>query len=104
MSKPDLRRHERTLAGSVVKLRWRGAAGEAHFARAKVLNWSEMGVCVELAEPIQPPCYVTIDALDLSRADWAAGGSVRHCSSKGAKYVVGVELSTTGKWDSAAGG
>jgi hypothetical protein len=61
-----------------------------------------MGVCIELAEPIEPRCYVTIDAPEMNRSDWAAGGSVRHCSVKGAKYVIGVELSTGAKWDSTS--
>jgi hypothetical protein len=103
MLKLDTRRHERIVAGSLVKLRWRGSAGETHFARAKVLNWSESGVCVELTEPIQLRCYVTLDAPDLYQADWAAGGAVRHCASKGAKYVVGLELTAGIKRTEAAG-
>ena len=98
MVKPEARRHERTATGSIVKLRWRGSAGEAHFAKAKVVNWSESGVCVELAEPIQLRSYVTLDAPELRHADWAAGGSVCHCSNKGAKYVVGLDLTGGAKW------
>src|SRR5437016_1885852 len=103
MLKQETRRHERTPAGSLVKLRWQGSAGEAHFARARVLNWSESGVCVELTEPIQLPCYVTLDAPDLYHADWAAGGAVRHCTSKGAKYDVGIELTSGVRRTEAAG-
>ena len=97
MLRQEARRHARVPAGSVVKLRWQGSAGEAHFARAKVVNWSETGVCIELTEPIQLRSYVTLDAPDLYRADWATGGAVRHCTGKGAKYVVGVELSVSSK-------
>jgi hypothetical protein len=96
MIRNETRRHQRIPAGSLVKLRWLGAAGESHFARAKVLNWSESGVCIELAEPIQLRCYVTLDAPELHHADWAAGGAVRHCTNKGAKYLVGVELAAGG--------
>ena len=53
-----------------------------------------MGICIELLEPIKPLSYVTLDTPVLDRADWTAAGSVRHCTAKGAKYVVGVELST----------
>src|SRR5437763_497371 len=97
LMKTDARRHERLAAGSLAKLRWQGASGEAHFARAKVVNWSESGVCVELSEPIQLRSYVTLDAPELHHADWAAGGAVRHCTSKGAKYVVGLELTAGAK-------
>ena len=103
MTKPNLRRHERVLAGSFVLLRWRGATGEARFARAKILNWSKRWVCVELSEPIPPRCYITIDAPGLNRSDWTAG-SVRHCSRKGEKYEVGVELSTGADWGAARAG
>jgi len=92
MLRHETRRQERIPAGSLVKLRWQGKAGEAHFARARVLNRSDKGVCLELAEPIQLCSYVTLDAPDRRSAEKTAGGAVRHCTSKGAKYVVGVEL------------
>jgi hypothetical protein len=92
MNRPDARRHERVPSGALVKLRWRGVAGESHFARGKILNSSKAGLCVELVEPIKPLSYVTLDAPALQGSDWGTGGSVRHCTAKGAKYVVGVEL------------
>jgi hypothetical protein len=98
MLRQDTRRHERIPSGSLVKLRWQGASGESHFARAKVVNWSESGVCIELGEPILLRSYVTMDAPELWRADWAGGGAVRHCTSKGAKYVVGLDLAGGAKW------
>jgi len=92
MKRSDTRRHERVPSGAAVKVRWHGAAGEAHFARGKVVNSSKAGLGFELVEPITPLSYVTLDAPDLMGADWGGGGSVRHCTVKGAKYVVGVEL------------
>ena len=94
MKRSDTRRYERVLSGVPAKVRWQGVAGEAHFARGTVLNSSKAGLCVELIEPIKPLSYVTLDAPDLKGADWGAGGSVRHCTVKGAKYNVGVELRT----------
>lgn len=103
MNRCETRRYERVPSGAIVKLRWHGPSGEAHFARGKILNSSETGVCVELVEPIKPLSYVTLDAPELQRAEWAAGGAVRHCTQKGPKYVVGVELNTgskaAAKWD-----
>jgi len=92
MSKRDLRRNDRLPSTSTLKLRWQGRSGESHFARGKILNRSDTGLCFELSEPIQQSCYVTLSAPELSAADWAVGGSVRYCSSKGAKYVIGLEL------------
>jgi|SRR5437867_9468894 hypothetical protein len=99
MNRCETRRHERIPSGALVKLRWQGASGEAHFARGKIINSSKTGVCVELVEPIKPISYVTLNAPELNRADWAAGGSVRHCTAKGAKYIVGVELSAGARWE-----
>jgi len=98
MNRCETRRHERVPSGAMVKLRWTGTSGEAHFARGKILNRSKSGICVELVEPIKPLSYVNLDAPDLSQPDWAAGGSVRYCTAKGTKYVVGVELTAGAKW------
>ena len=101
MERRDLRRQERNLSLAPAKVRWCGTSGEWHFARGRIVNASENGVCIELAEPINPPRYVTLDAPALNRADWAGGASVRYCSAKGAKYLVGLELSSA-KWKEAA--
>ena len=97
MLKRELRLHDRKPVALAAKLRWQGTAGEAHFARGKILNYSDGGVCFELAEPIEPRCYVTFDAPDLNRAEWGTGGSVRYCSNKGAKFIVGLELSVAAR-------
>ena len=99
MKRTDTRRHERVPSNAPVKLRWSGASGEAHFARGTILNSSDTGLCVELVEPIKPLSYVTLNAPELNGADWATGGSVRYCTPKGCKYLVGVELRAGAKWD-----
>jgi hypothetical protein len=104
MERRELRRQERNASLAPAKIRWCGSGGEWHFARGKIVNASQNGVCIELSEPIKPPLYVTLDAPALNRADWGGGASVRYCSAKGAKYLVGLELSGA-KWnDIAAGG
>ncbi len=94
MKKEEARRHQRIPSAGPVKVRWQGVAGEAHFARGKIVNSSKSGLCVELVEPIKPLSYVTLDTHELTGSDWGSGGSVRHCTVKGTKYVVGVELHT----------
>jgi hypothetical protein len=71
-------------------VKWCGSAGEARFARGKVVNCSDGGICVELGEPIRPCSYVLLDAPDLRHADWR--GAVRHCEPKGIKFRIGLEL------------
>jgi len=95
----DTRRQKRVPLDATVKVRWSGAIGESHFARGKILNCSDMGLCFELIEPIKPLSYVSLNAPELNGADWAAGGSVRYCTPKGYKYLVGVELRSGAKWD-----
>jgi len=99
MPRTHTRRHERVPAATPVRLRWQGPSGEAHFAHGKILNTSVSGLYIELIEPIKPLSYITLDAPGLKTANWGANGAVRHCSSKGSKYFVGVELKTGGKWD-----
>ena len=99
MTRTDTRRYERVLSGSPVKLRWRGTSGEAHFARGKILNTSISGLYIEMVEPIKQLSFVTLDSPGLKTSDWGGNGSVRHCTAKGCKYFVGVELKTGGKWD-----
>jgi hypothetical protein len=99
VTRTDKRRHERVPSATPVKLRWHGTSGEAHFARGKILNTSISGLYIELAEPVKPLSYVTLDAPGVKTADWGVNGTVRHCKLQGCKYFVGVELKTGGKWD-----
>jgi hypothetical protein len=97
MQRRNTRLHDRTTSGAIVKLRWQGASGEAHFARGKVVNRSDNGLCVELVEPIRPLSYVTLDTPELQK-DWAGGGPVRYCWRKGSRYMIGLELKTGARW------
>ena len=99
MKRSETRRSNRVPSSASVKLRWNGPAGDLHFARGKILNSSSAGLCIELMEPIKPHSFVSLDAPELKRSDLAAGGKIRHCIQKGSKYVVGVELNTSAKWN-----
>ena len=89
---------ERTLSNALVKLKWKGASGDPRFALGKVLDCSESGIRIELAEPIQIRSYVFLDAPELHRAGWAGWGSVRYCLRR-SKYVIGLELSDGARWN-----
>ena|SRR6266849_6031238 len=102
MTRRNARRHERIPSGALVKMRWSGASGAAHFARGKILDCSEKGLRVELGEPIPARSYVTLEAPELDRAGWVGWGSVRYCVLRRAKYIVGLELSGGAQWNQTA--
>ena len=98
MKKANIRGSERILTDAVVKLSWSGASGEPHFARGKILDYSGSGLRIEVSERIQIRSYITLNAAELNRAGWAGWGSVRYCTAKRSKYVIGLELSGGAQW------
>jgi len=99
VKRPNSRGSERTLSNALVKLKWNGASGEPRSAAGKVLDCSESGVRIEVAEPIQVRSYVALDAPELNRAGWDGWGSVRYCVSRRSKYIIGLELSAGARWN-----
>jgi hypothetical protein len=93
MNRLNSRQLERTKLDASIKLRWSHASGELRYARGKILNYSPLGIAIEVADPIPVRSYVALDAPQLSKEGWAGWGSVRYCSLKRAKYVIGLELS-----------
>jgi hypothetical protein len=91
------RRNDRFVpSNAVITLKWRGVSEQARFASARVLNYSETGLRIELCESIAPRTYVMLGAHGQNRAGWA--GWVRYCSRRGIKYIVGLELSAGPRW------
>jgi hypothetical protein len=99
MKSQESRGRDRTVSNTVVKLKWSGVSGERRFATGKVLDSSDSGIRVEIAEPIQIRSYVTLEASELNQAGWAGWGSVRYCLPKRSKYVIGLELSAGARWN-----
>jgi len=97
--RPNLRRQERTTSDANVTLRWSRASGEPQYARGKILDCSPLGVAIEVANPIPVRSYVALEAPQLHAGGWAGWGSVRWCSLKRSKYVVGLELSGGSRWN-----
>ena len=63
--------------------------GESKFAKARCVDISVGGLCLEIAEriPVLTPLRLQADQLDfIGRA------AVRHIESRGSKYNVGLEL------------
>jgi hypothetical protein len=100
MASRGTRRHERTDQAEVVQVMWKDRDGGDKFTNAKTLNISEVGMRIEMPEPLLERSYVTLrcDKLKLN-----GRASVRSCQRKGIRYVVGLEFSVGMKWKPLAG-
>ena len=85
-----MRRHGRTDVRALVQLMWKDRDGNEKFTNAYSLDVSESGMRAEVPEPVPERSYVIIRADKLALHGSA---SVRSCSRKGTKYVVGLEFS-----------
>jgi hypothetical protein len=90
MSKGNMRRHDRSDVRSLVQLMWKDRYGNEKFTNAYTLDVSESGMRLEVPEQMPERSYVTMRADKLGLHGTA---SVRSCSRKGTKYVVGLEFS-----------
>jgi hypothetical protein len=74
---------------------WKDRAGEDKFINGRALDISESGMRIEVSEPMEKQTYVTLQCVSLGLHGTA---SVRTCTRKGMKYVVGLEFSGGMKW------
>jgi len=86
----ELRRHMRKAKSSPIQIVWKDRAGIDRFVNGRTLDISLSGVRVEVPEPVDRQTYVTMrcSALELHGT-----ASVRTCTRKGMKYVLGLEFS-----------
>ena|ERR1700733_449112 len=91
----ELRRHERDKNASPVQIVWQDRSGADRFVNGRSLDISPAGMRVEVSEPIDKQTYVTVQCLALALHGTA---SVRSCTRKGMKYVLGLEFSAGLKW------
>jgi hypothetical protein len=91
----ELRRHQRAEVSSPARIVWQDRGGADHFMNGKALNVSPSGMRVEVTDPVEKQTYVTVqcDALHLH-----GRASVRSCTRKGMKYILGLEFSAGLKW------
>ena len=85
----DARRHRRRPIDCMLSLSWRDQAGNTRFVRARGLDISESGARIESSEPIETNSEVFVRVDDYGLVGCAA---VRHCSRRGPKFVLGLEL------------
>lgn len=91
----ELRRHQRSDVSSLAAIGWQDRNGTDRFVNGRALDVSASGMRVEVSEPIEKQTYVTIQCASLGVHGRA---SVRSCTRKGVKYIVGLEFSAGLKW------
>jgi len=91
----DLRRHVRSEKSAPVQLVWKDRQGLDKFMNGRVMDASESGIRIEVPEPLDKQTYLTLQSPSLGLHGSA---SVRTCTRKGMKYVVGLEFSGGLKW------
>jgi hypothetical protein len=95
MSQGELRRHARTERSSPIQIVWQDRAGTDRYISGRSLNVSTAGMRAEVSEPIEKLTYVTVQCAALALHGRA---SVRTCTRKGTKYVLGLEFSAGLQW------
>jgi PilZ domain len=91
----ELRRHERAEKSSPIQIVWQDRTGADKFVNGKSLDISPSGMRVEVSEQIEKRTYVTVQCAALGVHGTA---SVRTCTRKGMKYILGLEFSAGLKW------
>jgi len=93
--KSGIRRDERKPAAELVEVTWKDRYGQEKFAKARSMDISELGMRIEVPEPLEKQAYVTLRSNALALHGSA---SVRSCTRKGTKYLVGLEFSGGLRW------
>jgi hypothetical protein len=72
-----------------VTLAWQDGQGCTHTIRARGLDMSGAGACVESSEAVTPGAYAVIQVPQLKLMGSAV---VKHCGLRGKKYRIGLEF------------
>ena len=92
LPKRENRRHLRVSYAGAVGISWEDERGLSKYAKAKCLDVSEGGLRIEMTEPIPVLSRLSLRA---DQINLGGAASVRHISSRGCKYVLGLNLSPT---------
>jgi hypothetical protein len=90
MALRDLRRDPRLASGDAVRISWEDLAVGQRFALGKCVDVSASGLKIEVLAPIPVHTSLMIRAENLGLSGPAV---VKHSLRRGAKYVIGVQLS-----------
>jgi len=90
LPKKDIRRHERIPFLGGVHISWEDARGGPKQTQARCLDVSEEGLRIEVPEPIPVQSRVSLRA---DRINFHGSGTVKYIARRGAKYILGLNLS-----------
>lgn len=75
---------------------WRDAGGQQKFVQAKAVDICELGLRLEMPEPLPRQAYLTLGSEKLGLR---GNASVRHCMRvRGSRFGVGVEFTGGLRW------
>ena len=94
MNSPDKRKKQRQLFDGVLEIYWQDGTGNSRITNVRAIDLSKTGVRVESPEPIEQRTEVYVRA---EQYGLTASTLVRHCSHRGAKYVLGLEFNNDTK-------
>jgi hypothetical protein len=91
----NLRRHARAETSSPLQIVWQDRGGADRFVTGRSLDISPSGMRAEVSQAIERQTYVTLQCPALGLQGTA---SVRSCTRKGMKYILGLEFSGGLQW------
>jgi hypothetical protein len=91
----ELRRHARAEKSSPLQIVWQDRTGADRFVTGRTLDISPSGMRAEVPQAIDKQTYVTLQCAALGLQGTA---SVRTCTRKGMKYILGLEFSSGLQW------
>jgi|SRR5665213_3777487 len=91
----ELRRHARAEKSSPLQIVWQDRSGVDRFISGRSLDISPSGMRAEVPQAIEKQTYVTLQCAALGLQGAA---SVRTCTRKGTKFVLGLEFSGGLQW------
>jgi DnaJ domain/PilZ domain len=89
----DKRRKQRQLFDCSLEISWKDSQGSSRTMTAQAIDVSNSGIRVEASEPIEMHLAVYVRA---ERYGLTGSTTIRHCSRRGSKYVLGLEFSPNG--------
>ena len=92
ISPKNRRQHERLPYCGPVRISWEDEQGLVRYSHAKLLDISEDGLRIEVAEPIAVRSRLLLRA---DRINFSGSATVRSVAWRGCKYILGLSLSQT---------
>ena len=90
-----MRRQDRTALSVPVQVMWKDRLGNDKFTTAQSIDLCESGMRLQAPEQIADRSFVV---LKCEKLGLHGSASVRSCSRRGARYLIGMEFSGGMKW------